>query len=357
MSMSFLLCILTVPFNGILVRYRASYHPKASVEDGSVPSPPTFVGMAKRVWRLQGVEGLTKGLMPTTVGILLFSFLFSWVGRVYLSPSPCQSRWGLYPSRISSLISTLFYTIIMVTTYRAITTPRKLDPLNAREALHILFSAHERKRPWAIYQIPGLLPAILANLAFSTFVLEPLRPIIFPLRNVSALETVVRDVIFVLVALLATVVTAPLEVIVTRLALQRNYGGLAFDDGLEVEVPVAPVAQSTLVAVSPILVPVASNPEAQAPETSDITEPLSEKATYPVDKTVTPQPVEAAEAPAGADLERGPITVVSDDTVVHLRSENAPYLGLIDCGKKIIAEEGWTVLYRMWFLTFLGNFI
>lgn len=54
--------ILSVPFNGILVRYRAASHPKASVEDGSVPPAPTFISMSKRVWRLQGVEGLSRGL-------------------------------------------------------------------------------------------------------------------------------------------------------------------------------------------------------------------------------------------------------------------------------------------------------
>jgi hypothetical protein len=30
-----------------------------------------------------------------------------------------------------------------------------------------------------------------------------------------------------------------------------------------------------------------------------------------------------------------------------------PYLGLIDCAKRIIDEEGWRALYRGWWLTML----
>ncbi|KAJ6576635.1 hypothetical protein DFH09DRAFT_1078206 [Mycena vulgaris] len=350
---------------------RASYHPKSSVEDGTTPPPPTFIYMAERVWKLQGIEGLTKGLMPTILAAILLTFF--WPGgmfKLYISPSPCTMR-----TLPSSLISALLYTILVVTIYRfvttillyfraldssprAIVTPRKLDPLNTREALHILFSVHERKKPWAIYQIPGLFPAILAILAFNIFVLRPLRELAVPYAPFSGLEYAVPEIIRVVVVLFATIVLAPLEVIVTRLALQRNYGGLAFIGDLDVESPPAAAAQSApLVAFFPILVAVESNPEA------DMTEPLSEKTTYPVKKsadgqTVTVQPeILVAPPPTGTnspgtDLERGPVMVESDGVVVH---ENAPYLGLLDCGKRIIAEEGWPVLYRMWFLTFLGN--
>lgn len=34
-----------------------------------------------------------------------------------------------------------------------------------------------------------------------------------------------------------------------------------------------------------------------------------------------------------------------------------PYLGMVDCGKRIIIEEGWRALYRGWWLTLLfGGF-
>jgi hypothetical protein len=40
-----------------------------------------------------------------------------------------------------------------------------------------------------------------------------------------------------------------------------------------------------------------------------------------------------------------------------LRNEDDPYLGLVDCGKRIVDEEGWMVLYRAWWLTMLGGIL
>lgn len=37
-----------------------------------------------------------------------------------------------------------------------------------------------------------------------------------------------------------------------------------------------------------------------------------------------------------------------------LRTEREPYVGLLDCAKRIVDEEGWTALYRAWWLTMLG---
>ncbi|KAJ6576640.1 hypothetical protein DFH09DRAFT_365301 [Mycena vulgaris] len=99
-----LLTPLTFPFNGILVRYRANYYPKSSVEDGTAPPPPTFICTTKRVWRLQGVEGLTKGLMRTILAAILLTFF--WPGgifKLYISASPCTTR-TLPSSLISALI-------------------------------------------------------------------------------------------------------------------------------------------------------------------------------------------------------------------------------------------------------------
>ena len=40
---------------------------------------------------------------------------------------------------------------------------------------------------------------------------------------------------------------------------------------------------------------------------------------------------------------------------LSLRSEGDPYLGLVDCAKRIVTEEGWMTLYRAWWVTFLGG--
>ena len=37
-----------------------------------------------------------------------------------------------------------------------------------------------------------------------------------------------------------------------------------------------------------------------------------------------------------------------------LRTEREPYTGLADCAKRIIDEEGWSALYRAWWLTMFG---
>jgi hypothetical protein len=36
---------------------------------------------------------------------------------------------------------------------------------------------------------------------------------------------------------------------------------------------------------------------------------------------------------------------------MHFRTEEVPYTGLLVCGRKIVAEEGWGVLARAWWLT------
>jgi len=38
------------------------------------------------------------------------------------------------------------------------------------------------------------------------------------------------------------------------------------------------------------------------------------------------------------------------DSDTFLRFREEPYTGLIDCGKKIAQEEGWTALFRLWWI-------
>ncbi|KAJ7761913.1 hypothetical protein DFH07DRAFT_939584 [Mycena maculata] len=222
--------LLSVPFNGILVRYRASYHAKAAVD------------------------------------VLVFTLFWPLMDarKVYLSPSPRYTVVGL--------------------------------------------ESHLRV---AIHHFPS---------------------------------TVIRYACVVGVALLGTIIIAPLEVMATRLALQRNYGGPAFLDTPPTE-------------------------EAQAPNV------IEEKAAYPVDKPVqvppAPQTVETVPTVANTDPERG-LAIESNDIVVQgvqvflirppslmdpsLRSENEPYSGLVDCFKKICAEEGWPVLVSHVVLSSPGKF-
>ena len=37
----------------------------------------------------------------------------------------------------------------------------------------------------------------------------------------------------------------------------------------------------------------------------------------------------------------------------RLRNEDDPYVGLVDCGKRIVNEEGYSTLFRAWWLVLL----
>jgi hypothetical protein len=207
-----------------------------------------------------------------------------------------------------------------------------LDILNAREALHILFSAHERKKPWVILQIPGLLPALFINFGLYHGVIQPMSTVIMPLyKNFNSLEYALRSVGLFLLALLSTAICTPLEVITTRLALQRNYGGPAFVDD-----PTAPndtesaaaiiVVQPAPVVSPPVVEVPASETQAQI-ETAVEPEPLSQKAVHPAEKPVETAPGVAQSvetvptatpaATNGTDLEHGQVAVDTDDVVVQ----------------------------------------
>ncbi|SJL09706.1 uncharacterized protein ARMOST_13087 [Armillaria ostoyae] len=273
--------LFLVPFTGVLVRYRASCHP--STDDG-----PTFWGVAKRVYQKQGISGLSYGMAPTLLNVALARL---WPYRLppkfYISPSPSTIGYSL----ISALVGTLYYIFVLVLVYRSIAATRKLDLFKPTESLHYLLSDHEREKPWAIYQIPGLLPALVINVFINIKVIRPLHYLIFPVNHpedISVTETCLRLACILLVTALGAAVLTPLEVITTRLALQRNHG---------------------------------------------------------------PRDVPLEEDTGGTKV---PELSASDDIVIRLRDEDKPYPNLLDCAKTIVQEEGWRVLYRGWLLTFLG---
>jgi len=218
-----------------------------------------------------------------------------------MSPSPTTTYWSLE----SALLYNLLYCLGLILTYRAITTTHELELFGTsiRTAFRTLFTEHERKRPWAVLLTPGLVPAFVLNMILQSLIFRPLEGLIEPSDARPAKEffflSIAGRAMFLL---LTTVVLAPLDVIVTRLAVQRNYGG------------------------SPL-------------ETS----------------TAEPVPVEGVPA---VDLEKGESPLPdneAEEVVVRLRSEHDLYLGLYDCAKRIVQEEGWAVLYRGWWVTGIGN--
>ncbi|KAG6832597.1 hypothetical protein H0H92_014433 [Tricholoma furcatifolium] len=312
--MDFLLIIPTlalslafiVPLTGVLVRFRANYNPKAlrlDAEGGAQahtgPVIHSYFGMMVRVYKIEGWAGLYKGFMPTllsTLVVTIFILLFLDVPR---------TRHGAYRAPEAGLLGTLVYSVAMmlislptaILTYRSITTPHKLGYLQLPQSLRILLTPTERRRPWVLYLTPGLLAAEVLHIAIVVLGLGPLRRLLVPElspkseQGLADISTVKLSIYLVIVGL-STAVLTPLEVIATRLAIQRNHASSEYNS-------------------------VSQEVEGDAEETPEF---------------------------SGAE-----------EDVIGLRNETDPYLGLVDCGKRIIDEEGWTSLYRAWWITLLGG--
>ncbi|KAF5391643.1 hypothetical protein D9757_002448 [Collybiopsis confluens] len=269
--------VLSVPFTGVLVRYRASYNPKeleakqflSSREQGEsaihLPvqeqkdTPPeqvvsvsekdasagaadtlqsirpnrepfepsdqnvTFLSVLKRTYTIQGFDGLSKGLLPTLI------FTFVWPSLLgYLGPSPPTFMLSLKQSFVFSI----FYIPVLTTIYRTITTSHKIGAYrrpHLEEHIRHLFSQYERSRCWAIYLTPGLIPAMTLVVVVSTACLLLLNRLIWASYKVPGSfngflsELLLRISGSILLCFLGTIILAPLEVVITRLLIQRNH--------------------------------------------------------------------------------------------------------------------------------------
>jgi len=88
-------------------------------------------------------------------------------------------------------------------------------------SLRILLTPAERRRPWIFYRTPGLLAAQVARIACATPVLGSILPWILPALENPGMWFFAK--VFA-VACLSKVVLSPLQVIATRLSIQRNHG-------------------------------------------------------------------------------------------------------------------------------------
>ena len=128
---------------------------------------------------------------------------------------------------------------------RAITTPHKLPYLQPRHSLRILLTPTERRRPWILYQTPGLLLAETLHIVYVVFCLGTLRHLLLPWLSkpgTPSMEDVTppRLTMYFVVMLFSTAILSPLEVIATRLAIQRNhasaeYNSVTQEDGGDAE--------------------------------------------------------------------------------------------------------------------------
>jgi len=190
---------------------------------------------------------------------------------------------------------------------RAITTPHHLKAFATVQGLKVLLTQFERSRPWVLFLTPGLVAAQLLHIIYVLVILHSFRKLLVPSSfMLDALTdpetdtptlpedfTPLRLGSYFLIVALSTVVLCPLEVIVTRLSLQRNH---------------APSGGFTAV-------------------------PQEDLRSIPVDGE--------------------PEFAGADEDVIGLRSEEDPYTGLADCSRRILAEEGKRTLFRGWWITLL----
>jgi hypothetical protein len=298
--------LISVPLTGSLVRLRANYNPKGLQldEDGVVqpytgPQITSFFGMLARVKRIEGWGGLYKGLMPTllsTVVLVVFATLFydGFEGQPRNHGLPNPPRAGAFGTLMYSIFWIMVSLPGVVIAYRAITTPYKLPYFQPMYCLRILLTPTEMRRPWLLYFTPGLLACELLATAYGILGLRTIRHFILP--EYQAGEplpegyTPLRFGLYFLVVILSTAVLCPLEVMTTKLAIQRNHASSEYNS----------VSQET---------------EGDAEGTIDYSS--------------------------------------TEEDVIGLRHERDPYTSLVDCAKRIVDEEGLSALYRAWWVTML----
>ncbi|KAF8653576.1 hypothetical protein AX16_003886 [Volvariella volvacea WC 439] len=232
-----LVVALVHPITNVIVRFRADYSPKPvylQSEDGAVLPLPTVgvhsvFGMIRRIWLIEGIGGFYKGYLPTAISaivVFLVSVAVLGIDAIELSYNEWP-RLSAPESITACFILTVLALPITVVTFRAITTPYVLPYFNVLKSCRLLFTPTERRRPWSIYLIPGLLITSLARNATYLLILAPLRRLLLPPFDTSDPQVAADKLtLFIALVALATVITTPLEVVETRLAIQQYHADL-----------------------------------------------------------------------------------------------------------------------------------
>jgi len=99
------------------------------------------------------------------------------------------------------------------------------------KSIRILLTPTERRKPWVLYLTPGLLAAEVLHITIVVLGLGPLRRILLPMSDASPFGDIspVRLAIYLVIVCLSTAVLTPLEVIATRLAIQRNHASSEYN--------------------------------------------------------------------------------------------------------------------------------
>ncbi|KAH9010917.1 mitochondrial carrier [Lactarius deliciosus] len=193
--------LITVPLTGSLVRLQLDS--EDGVQLHTDPVMTSFFLMLSRVRSLEGWAGLMKGTDTLTVlPTLLSNALFRHFSRRILI------NHGIYNSPATNIGITFVYNIFlmlvpfpaMIITYRSIITPYQLPSSRPLHSLRVLLTPTERRKPWVLYLTPV--------------------PQDFSPHSLT---------IYLAISLFSTAIIYLLEVISTRLAVQRNHESAEFN--------------------------------------------------------------------------------------------------------------------------------
>ncbi|KAF7335722.1 hypothetical protein MVEN_02227700 [Mycena venus] len=298
---------ITMPFVGALVRYRANYTPKTGavhLEDeagdegiGAHHSDASigYFGMMGRVYRFEGWVGLYKGIVPSIIACCIGLFAVVPITVVaalewHVIPYGRVYLPPQYPGMMGWILGLGLSTLPAL-----LLVPMRIIINRAITTPHKL-SAFGARTSLPILLSPAeraqpLRLYLAPGVAFAVVLEALLAPSLSFLSFATYPIPDFQRVLALPFLLLTAMLVTPLQVIAARLTLQRRSAGA---DILDAEVD----------AVTP--------------------PPL-----------YSPEPVVAFRH-----------TVVDGGVV--------PYTSLFDCARKIVAEEGWGVFTRGWWLTFIA---
>ncbi|KZP12069.1 hypothetical protein FIBSPDRAFT_870562, partial [Athelia psychrophila] len=229
--------VISTPIEGIFARWRATYSPKVvqlegAEEDANTKKVNNVFQMLGRVYKVEGVVGLYKGIMPN---IIAFAAINIWTLVAHLAGLSIDDfirlRWhfdskvAFYLFEVFSrsvrvavfVVPALIFTILY---YRVVTTPLVLPVHKPVLALRLLFTPEELRAPWKLYT-PALIATHAFPIAWTIEVLQRMQKILPPFDN-SHTEYVWWRVVLAIVTITVALVVFPvLEVVKAKLSVQK----------------------------------------------------------------------------------------------------------------------------------------
>ncbi|KIK58248.1 hypothetical protein GYMLUDRAFT_228166 [Collybiopsis luxurians FD-317 M1] len=222
--------LIVHPFGSVLIRYRANYIlrvPEIQIEGlipAIVPGDFGYFGMMKRVNAVEGWTGFYKGFIPTFLNLLVSGLISSglWFGRISFQRGMLPSSlpilgtgYGI-PSILLSLLVGIPFQIII---NRAIVTPYRLSIFGPSTSLKALLTPHERRHLWVLYLTPGLVVGLLLQWVMLHGYLQ-VRLLFLAQKGPYVLLYIGS----LAIAIVFEILCVPLQVTVTKLSVQRNFG-------------------------------------------------------------------------------------------------------------------------------------